>query len=500
MAACYILANAKSGKGKLPLPPGPLGFPLLGSLPFLKPDLHVHFAGLARIYGPIMSLQLGRKLCIIVTSPSLAKEVLKNQDATFANRDVLAAALALPNGLYGMGWAPYGQQWRMLRKITMAEMLNQSGIEGFHHIRREEVQRMLATAREGVNTPVNFGELVFAPLYNVLTGVLWGGSHKEEILKVVGDVSEMFGRADVSDVFPVLARLGIQGVVRKAKKVSMSLDHTWEKIIHERITQGGRSNPHGTKDLGRSNPHGTKDLLQLMLETIERNDPKIPLKRENINGLLTDLILAGLFTTSTVMEWAMTEMLQRPETMRNAQEELEQVVGMNNIVEESHLPKLHYLNALIKEVLRLHPTTPLMLPRTPSQTSVVGGYTVPKGSCVLVNIWAIERDPGAWDRPLEFEPERFLTGPLKWDYSGNDLRYFPYGSGRRICPGMYLADRMLAYALATLLHTFEWRLPEGEKLDVLAKLGAVLKKAKPLVIVPTLRQHSVERFTTSTAV
>ncbi|XP_068651240.1 7-ethoxycoumarin O-deethylase-like [Aristolochia californica] len=485
--ACYILANSKSGEAKLPLPPGPVGFPLLGSLPFLKPDLHVHFAALARTYGPIMTLQLGRKLCIIVTSPSLAKEVLKDQDATFANRDVLAAARALPNGLHGMGWAPYGLQWRMLRKITMSNMLNQSGIESFHGLRREEVRLMLVRVYEAVNSRVNFGELVFVPLFNVLTGMLWGGSLKEEILNVVGDVSEMFGRADVSDVFPVLARLGIQGVVRKAKKVSMSLDQTWENIIHGRITQGGRSNA-----------QGTKDLLEVLLETIERGNPKMPLKRENIKGLFTDLVLAGLFTTSTMMEWAMTEMLQSPETMSKAQKELDQVVGMNCMVEETHLPKLHYLNALIKEVLRLHPTTPLMLPRTPSQTSVVGGYTVPKGSCVLVNIWAIERDPIAWDRPLEFDPDRFLTGPVKWDYSGNDLRYFPYGSGRRICPGMYLADRMMAYGLATLLHSFEWRLPAGEKLDVSAKLGAVLKRAKPLLVVPTLRQDSAEHFTAST--
>ncbi|KAG9451882.1 hypothetical protein H6P81_004786 [Aristolochia fimbriata] len=500
-AACYVRGKAKQQKTAAPpLPPGPLGLPLLGILPFLNPDIHVHFAGLAAVYGPIISVRVGRKLCIVVTSPSLAKEVLKEHDATFANRDVLAAALALPNGLHGMGWAPHGApRWRVLRKIAMGrDMLSQTGVERFRGLRREEVRRLLARTRDAVNTRVDFGELVFGPVYNVLTGVLWGGSRREEVLKVVEDVYEMFGKADLSDVLPLLSRLGFQGVVRKAKKVSAILDQTWEYIIHERtttqylaITAAGRND-----DESDIHDHKPKDLLQIMLETMEKKDPKMPIKRENIKGLLTDLVLAGLFTTSTIMEWAMTEMVQHPETMRKAQEEVERVVGnkeSSSGVEESHVPELHYLNALIKEVLRLHPTTPLMLPRRPSQSAVVGGYTVPKGSCVLVNIWAIERDPESWDRPLEFDPERFLaTGPAAakccWDYSGNDLRYFPYGSGRRICPGMYLADRLLCYALASLLHSFDWRLPQGEKLDVSTKLGAVLKKAKPLIVVPTLKQ------------
>ena len=171
--------------------------------------------------------------------------------------------------------------------------------------------------------------------------------------------------------------------------------------------------------------------------------------------------------------------------MRKAQQELEEVVGKDKIVEESHIHKLPYLYAVMKEVLRLHPALPLLVPHCPSETCTVGGYTIPKGSRVFVNVWAIHRDPSVWENPLEFNPDRFLNG--KWDYSGSDFSYFPFGSGRRICAGIAMAERMFMYSVATLLHSFDWKLPEGEKVDLTEKFGIVLKLKNPLVAIPTPR-------------
>ncbi|KAH0671994.1 hypothetical protein KY284_023081 [Solanum tuberosum] len=139
----------------------------------------------------------------------------------------------------------------------------------------------------------------------------------------------------------------------------------------------------------------------------------------------------------------------------------------------------------MKEVLRIHPTAPLLVPHCPSETCTVGGYTVPKGSCVFINVWAIHRDPSIWKNPTEFRPERFLDN--KWDYSGNDFNYFPFGSGRRICVGIDMAERMFMYSLASLVHSFDWKLPEGETLEVTEKFGIILKKKMPLVAIPTPR-------------
>lgn len=195
--------------------------------------------------------------------------------------------------------------------------------------------------------------------------------------------------------------------------------------------------------------------------------------------------MGGSDTSSNLMEFAMAELINKPEVMEKAHQELDQVVGKNNIVEESHIHKLPYLYAIMKETLRLHPVLPLLVPHCPSETCTIDGYTIQKGSRVFINVWAIHRDPLIWENPLEFIPERFLNE--KWDYSGSDFNYFPFGSGRRICAGIAMAERMFMYSLATLLHSFDWKLGEGQKVDLTEKFGIVLKLKTSLVAIPTPR-------------
>ena len=197
------------------------------------------------------------------------------------------------------------------------------------------------------------------------------------------------------------------------------------------------------------------------------------------------MVVGGSDTSSNAIEFALAEVMNKPEVMRKAQDELDRVVGKDDIVEESHIHKLPYLHAIMQESLRLHPVLPLLIPHCPSETCTIGGFSVPKGARVFVNVWAVHRDPSIWENPLEFKPERFLNS--KFDYSGNDFNYFPFGSGRRICAGIAMAERMFLYFLATLLHSFDWRLPEGENMDLTEKFGIVLKLKNPLVAIPTPR-------------
>lgn len=204
-----------------------------------------------------------------------------------------------------------------------------------------------------------------------------------------------------------------------------------------------------------------------------------------------DIVLAATHTTPTTIEWAMTQVLNNPETMTKAIQELDTVVGRDNIVEESHLPNLHYLSAIIKETFRLHPPLPFLLPRIPTSKQTISDYTIPKDSTVLVNIWAIQRDPEIWENPEEFRPERFIgDGCERGDYQGQNFNLLPFGSGRRICPGIPLGDKMVHYVLATFLHSFEWKLVEGTKLDFSDKYGISMKKVQPLVAVPSTRLPS----------
>ncbi|KAG5629605.1 hypothetical protein H5410_001322 [Solanum commersonii] len=229
----------------------------------------------------------------------------------------------------------------------------------------------------------------------------------------------------------------------------------------------------------------SKDVLQVLLKLKDEADAKMPLTMIKLKALLMDMVVGGTGSTANTVEFAIAEIMHKPDVLRKLQLELDIVVGKDNIVEESHIQQLPYLYAVMKEVLRIHPAIPLLVPHCPSETCSVGGYVVPKGSCVFINVWAIQRDASIWKNPTEFRPERFLDN--KWDYSGNDLNYFPFGSGRRICAGIAMAERMFMYSLASLIHSFDWKLLEGETLDLTEKFGIALKKKMPLVAIPIPR-------------
>ncbi|CAL8156636.1 unnamed protein product [Prunus armeniaca] len=204
------------------------------------------------------------------------------------------------------------------------------------------------------------------------------------------------------------------------------------------------------------------------------------------------MMLGGTDTSSNTAEFAFAETMNNPAVMGKAKQELDDVVGKGNIVQETHISKLPYLQAVVKETMFLYLLEPLLIPHCPIETCIVGGYTIPKGSRVLVNAWAIHRDPSNWEDPLDFDPNRFLRG--KWDYSGRDFNYLPFGSGRRICVGTAMAERMMVYTLATLLHSFDWKLPQGEELDLSEKFGIVMKKKIPLVLIPTPRLSNLALY------
>ncbi|PPD76864.1 hypothetical protein GOBAR_DD26205 [Gossypium barbadense] len=438
----------KSKKGKPPPPPGPLGLPLVGNLPFLRPDLHSYFSELAHIYGPVVKLQLGSKLGILITSSSTAREVLKDQDMAFANRDVPVVAKVLTGGR-DIVWNPYGPEWRMLRKVCVIKMLSNATLDKVYSIRRQEVRETLGYLYSKAGSPVNVGEQMFLTILNVVTNMLWGGSMEgearaslgAEFRQVISEVTELLGLPNVSDFFPALAPLDLQGAVKRIRKPAEKLDAIIDKIINQRLEE---------KQSGHEN-------------NIEDQN----------------------YTSSNSIEFTMAEIINKPEVMRKAQQELDEVVGKDSFVEESHIHKLPYLLAVMKESLRLHPVLPLLVPHCPSEPSTVGGYAIPKGSRVFVNAWAIHRDPSIWENPLEFNPDRFLNS--QWDFSGSDFRYFPFGSGRRICAGIAMAERMVLYSVASLLHSFDWQVPEGKKLDLSEKFGIVLKLQNPLVAIPTPR-------------
>lgn len=204
------------------------------------------------------------------------------------------------------------------------------------------------------------------------------------------------------------------------------------------------------------------------------------------------MFTAGTDTSSSTVEWAIAELIHNPKLLAQAQKELDTVIGSTRLVTDADLPRLTFIQAIIKETFRLHPSTPLSLPRMATESCEINGYFIPKDSTLLVNVWAIARDPDIWTDPLEFRPERFLPGGEKpnVDIRGNDFEVIPFGAGRRICAGMSLGIRMVQLLTATLIHAFDWDLPDGqaaEKLNMEEAYGLTLERASPLMVHPKPR-------------
>ncbi|KAI3468880.1 hypothetical protein Pfo_025543 [Paulownia fortunei] len=478
----YIKALLNLGGKTPPLPPGPWGFPIIGYLPFLGSNLLHQFTDLALQYGPIYKLRLGSKLSVVIGSPSLVKQVVREKDSIFSNRDAPIAALVFSHGAHDIVFSPHNSNWRAMRKVLVREMQSNSSLEASYGLRKDEVRKTIRHVYSKIGQPVEIGELAFLTEINLVMNLLWGGTIAgEENARLgaefrveISKIDNLLGKPNVSDLFPFLARFDLQGVKKQMENIVQSVDKLLDAVIAQHAKLSGV-----IKNDGR------KDFLQILLEQKEKEDSDMRnITKRQLKAMLMDFIIGGSDTSVTTVELVMAELLNNPEVMEKVQKELSYVVGMNNLVEEFHLPKLQYLEAVLKETLRLHPPIPLLIPRSPNQSSTVGGYTIPKNTRVFINIWAIQRDPSIWDNPMKFRPDRFLNDSGKWDFSGNNFHYLPFGSGRRICPSRPLAERMVTYLLASLLHSFEWKLPNGEKLDMSEGFGIVLRKSTPSYAIP----------------
>ncbi|KAI9111004.1 hypothetical protein K1719_017879 [Acacia pycnantha] len=483
----WIFFTTKSNSN---LPPGPPGLPLFGNLLSLDPELHEYFASLSQTYGPIFSLRLGTKYSVVLTSASMARQVLKDHDVVFANHDAPIAGRVVTYGGRDVVFSPYGSEWRMLRKVLVQWIVTTTTLGSIHTLRRkQEVQQIVGYIYSRVGSPVDLGEQMFLTVLNISTNITWGGTVEGDEKTVMGGefrevmihVMELIGKPNLSDFFPWLAWFDLQGVEKQMRLQVQKFDRIFEKMIKQRLKKKKKVISGSEADDDES-----KNFLEFLFKLKdEQKDSKTPLTLANIKALLLEMMIGGTDTSSNTIEFAMAHIINEPKVMKRVQEELDCVVGKNNKVEESHIQKLPYLLAVMKETLRLHPIFPLLVPHCPSETTVVGDYTILKGYRVFVNVWAMHRDPSIWDNPLEFDPSRFLDG--QYDYKGNDFNYLPFGSGRRICAGMAFAERTFLYCVATMMHSFEWKVPQGQKLDISEKFGVALKMKMPLVAIPTPR-------------
>ncbi|RLN34314.1 hypothetical protein C2845_PM03G32430 [Panicum miliaceum] len=261
----------------------------------------------------------------------------------------------------------------------------------------------------------------------------------------------------------------------------------WDKFLSEIVAEHKEKGPGEAGDF--------MDVLLQLRE--EEGDEGFELTDDGIKAIAKDMIVAATETAAVALEWAMAELAGNPRVMAKVEDEISRVSGdaKQPAIAEAELSRMCYLRAVVKEVFRLHPPLPLLLPReSMSPAAVQGGrYEIPAKTTLLVNAWAIGRDPAAWDAPEEFRPERFLAASgggqaQAVDLKGTDYQLLPFGAGRRICPGINFALPVLELALASLLRHFDWELPSGGArpagVDMVEAPGLSSPPQVPLVLVP----------------
>ncbi|KAJ0024021.1 hypothetical protein Pint_08875 [Pistacia integerrima] len=466
--SCYLLRRSNSNSTKGPKAPEAAGkWPVIGHLPVLAGSQLPHFTlgALADKYGPVFCIRVGVYPALVVSSWEVAKELFTTYDVDVSSRPKLTTGKLLGHNYANFGFSPYGAYWREMRKITAVELLSNRRLDLLKHVRATEVEHALkeiyklwTKARNEsshvlVETKQWFGDLNLNVILRMVAGKRYFGADaatdEKEVRRCRKAMREFFDLAGlfvVRDALPFLGWLDIGGYEKAMKKTFKELDSLVEEWLEEHRRK---------KEAG---------------ETI---------------------IVGATDTTTVNLTWALSLLLNNHYALEKVQEELDSVVGKERLLSESDVDKLVYLQAVVKEALRLYPAGPLGGGREFTKDCTISGYYVPKGTRLLLNIWKIQTDPQVWSDPLEFKPERFLTTHKDIDVKGQHFELIPFGCGRRACPGISFGLQMTHLALASLLHAFDITTPSSAPVDMTGTPGMTNIRATPLEILvkPRLSHH-----------
>ncbi|XP_022983757.1 cytochrome P450 98A2 [Cucurbita maxima] len=485
-----LLAYNLYNRLRFKLPPGPRPLPVVGNLYDVKPVRFRCYADWAKQYGPIISVWFGSTLNVVVSNTELARAVLKEHDQSLADRHRTRSAAKFSRDGKDLIWADYGPHYVKVRKVCTIELFSPKRLESLRPIREDEVSAMvedifkLCTSPEKSGKSVKVREFLGAVSFNNITRLAFGKRFVNS--DGVMDEQGLEFKAIVANGLKLGASLAMAEHIPWLRWMFPLEEEAFAKhgARRDRLTRAiMEEHTKARNQSGNVKNHFVDALLTLQ--------DKYDLSEDTIIGLLWDMITAGMDTTAISVEWAMAEIVRNPRVQKKVQEELDNAVGVDRIMTENDFSNLPYLQCVVKEAMRLHPPTPLMLPHRSNANVKIGGYDIPKGSNVHVNVWAVARDPAVWKNAEEFRPERFLEEDV--DMKGHDLRLLPFGAGRRVCPGAQLGINLVTSMLGHLLHHFEWTPSPGmkaEEIDMSESPGLVSYMKTPVQAVATPRLPS----------
>ncbi|XP_031120803.1 cytochrome P450 71A1-like [Ipomoea triloba] len=478
--AAVVRKPKKSPKpaGVPPPPPGPPGLPLIGNLhQFDAKNPHLYLTNLAKKYGPVISLKLGSIPVVVISSASAVKQALKTHDKTFSGRPEVTSQQKLSYKGLDIVFSQYNDHWKEMRKTCNMHLFSPKNVQSFRPIRQQEVSLMLKQISKtaGSPEPINLSDTAMSTAVDFICRSAFGRKYEgEERIKFEEEFHEaqaLLVHFFVADLFPSLGWIDrLSGMTEKLEKSFREADGFAQRLVDEHLSVSRPASMEG-------------DIIDVLLRLKKQQSSTQHLTFDHIKAVLLDILVAGTETIATTVVWAMTNLMMKPAAMEKVQAEIKQLVGNKHFVDEDTIQRLPYFLAVVKETLRLYPPTPLLQPRETTDKCTIEGYEIQAKSFVIVNAWAIGRDPEYWEDSEEFRPERFLNSGI--DYKGQDFELIPFGAGRRICPGLNMGIASVEVILANLLYSFEWEMPPGlkrEEIDTQVLPGITMQKKIPLCL------------------
>ncbi|CAN0925995.1 Premnaspirodiene oxygenase, partial [Linum grandiflorum] len=465
------------------LPPGPWKLPIIGNLhQMLYGNLlpHHRLTELATIYGPLMHLQLGEVSTVVVSSAELAKEFLQTKDINFSTRPCLPSAYTIfyqgRDIVFGNG-----DYWKQMRKIFVQELLAPNRVKSLLPTIEAEVDQLVTSIRSSSGSTINIGGMIVSLGTSLISRTVFGKiqKHSDSFYPIKREIIRAVEGSNLWDLFPssYLVRL-LTNTESKLKKLHNEVDVVLQTIIDDHIAARSVNN-----DI-----KAHEDIVDVLLNYNLRQDLQIRITNNDIKAVLLDIFIGGDDTSSSTIEWALTELMRNSQIMKKVQKEVRDQFDGKRRIDYEDVDQLYYFKLVIKETLRLHTPAPL-IPREARESTMIHGYHIPAKTRIIVNAWAIAHDHHNWHEPENFYPERFrndLSSNADYFKAGLDFSLIPFGSGRRICPGVQFGMAVVALSLANLLYYFDWKLPPSttsQNLDMSEDFGISVKKQKDLFLI-----------------
>ncbi|CAH2070330.1 unnamed protein product [Thlaspi arvense] len=471
---CFSLFFRKPTYG-VNLPPSPPALPIIGhlhlllyylpqkySILYLTLILHKFVHTLSSKYGPLLYLRVFNFPVILLSSAPLAYEIFRIHDVNISSRNIPTSEWSLLFGTSGFVTAPYGEYYKFMKKLILTKMFGPQAQEQTRSIRANELHRFYgnlldkARKKEGVEITKEAKKLVV----NTICKMSMGRTFTEENGEAES-VRRMVTKSEGSEKMMFLAvlflklleMLGISIFKRDISGVSQKFDKMLERILveHEK----------------KPNTDECMDMMDVLLAVYKDEKAEYKITRNHIKAFFVELFFGGFDTSTNTIQWTMAEIIDNPIINARLREEIDSVVGNSRLIQETDLPNLPYLQAVIKEALRLHPPA-AFIPREFQEGCKIGGFFVPEKTNLIVNLYSVMRDPNFWEDPLEFKPERFLTSSRseqEEERKEQAMKYLPFGGGRRGCPASKLTYMVVGTTIGMMVQCFDWR-SKGEKVNM----------------------------------